>query len=63
MDDAAPEAVLDPAVGWRLQRDSGVHADIVCYRGVAFDAESRLRNTLAYEVVTRGGRKLDAATH
>jgi predicted nucleotidyltransferase len=63
VDDAAPEAVLDPAVGWRLQRGSGVHADIVCYRGADFDAESRLRNTLAYEVVTQGGRKLDAAAH
>ncbi len=59
VDDAAPDAVLDHAVGWRLQRDSGVHADIVCYRAAEFEAESHIRNTLAYEVVTVDGRKLD----
>ena len=61
VDDAAPDALLDPEIGWRLQRDSGVHADIVCYRASEFDAESRVRNTLAYEVVTKDGRKLDVA--
>lgn len=60
VDDAAPDAVLDPAVGWRLQRGAGVPADIVCYRASEFDAEASVRNTLAYEVVHRWGRKLDA---
>lgn len=61
VDDAAPDAVLDPAVGWRLQRGAGVYADIVCYRASEFDAEAAIRNTLAYEVVNNGGQMLDAA--
>jgi predicted nucleotidyltransferase len=60
VDDAAPDAVLDPTVGWRLQRGSGVHADIVCYRAAEFAAEAHVRNTLAHEVVSHGGRRLDA---
>lgn len=63
VDDAAPDSVLDPAVGWRLQRRSGVHADIVCYRAADFDAEAGLRNTLAYEVVANGGRRLNASSN
>lgn len=55
VDDAAPDAVLDPAVGWRLQRGAGVPADIVCYHASEFDAESGVRNTLACKVVHRGG--------
>lgn len=61
LDDAVPHVLLDPEVEWRLQRGSGVHADIVCYRQSEFAAEATIRNTLAHEVVKRGGRRLDVS--
>jgi uncharacterized protein len=60
VDDAAADAALDPEVAWRLQRGSGVHADVVAYRQSEFKAEAKVRNTLAHEVLYHGGRRIHA---
>jgi len=52
--DDAPEELLDPIFGWRLQRDSGVYADIVCARQQEFIADIGIANTLVREVERDG---------
>ena len=44
----------DPLVPWRLQRDSGVRADVVVYSSREFEAERGVPNTLAYEAASAG---------
>jgi predicted nucleotidyltransferase len=52
-DDAADE-LLDPMLGWTLQRDSGVYADILCARRSEFLADLGIANTAAREVERDG---------
>src|SRR5712692_19734 len=42
--DDAPDELLDPMLGWDLQRDSGVFADIVCARRTDFASDLGIAN-------------------
>ncbi len=48
--DDAPDELLKPLFGWKVQRDSGVYADIVCARRSEFFADLAVANTTAREV-------------
>lgn len=52
--DDTNERDLDPRVAWRLQRGSGVYADVVVCRASEFREARGTVNTLAHEVATRG---------
>lgn len=52
--DATNEDVLDPIVAWRLQRGSGVHADVIPCRATDFRNACDTVNTLAYVVAREG---------
>ena len=54
--DEVAEEDLDPVVSWRLQKDSGVRADVVPCRLSDFVEDRSTPNTLAYEAATRGLR-------
>jgi predicted nucleotidyltransferase len=54
-DDLA-EDDLDPLISWRLQKGSGVRAEIVPCRVTDFAEDRGTPNTLAYEAATRGLR-------
>jgi predicted nucleotidyltransferase len=45
---------VDPLVSWRLQKGSGVRADIVPCRASDFREDQDTPNTLAYEAVRNG---------
>lgn len=48
--DEADDALLNPLLGWELQRGSGVHADLICsYRG-EFLADLRVANSRSREI-------------
>jgi predicted nucleotidyltransferase len=55
VDDATPEQELDSRVGWSLRRKAKVRADIIPCRLGEFLEDQETPNTLAYEVVHRGG--------
>ena len=57
-DSADEHDVDDPLVGWRLQKDSGVHADVVACRAADFSEARDVANTLAYEATRFGVRVL-----
>jgi uncharacterized protein len=52
--DDAPEDLLDPMLGWEVQRGSGVYADIVCARQTEFLSDLSVANTAAREVERDG---------
>lgn len=52
--DDMDESVFDPLVGWRMQRDSGVRADVMLCRAAEFHEDRTTPNTLAYEAWNRG---------
>ena len=53
-DTADDNDLCDPMVGWRLQKDSGVYADVVACRASEFATARSIPNTLAYEAWAHG---------
>ena len=54
--DDTDESDLDPRTAWRLQRGSGVYADVIPCRAREFSDDRGTVNTLAYTVATEGMR-------
>lgn len=54
VDDSTEEAELDPCVGRRLRRESGVRADVIPWRTSDFTELRVTPNTLAYSVASEG---------
>ena len=52
--DATSERDLDPLTAFRLQRGSGVYADVIPCRRSEFQGDSGTVNTLAYTVLSEG---------
>jgi uncharacterized protein len=52
--DETSDGDLDPVVAWRLQKGSGVAADVVPCRLAEFTEGRGVPNTLAYEVAEYG---------
>ena len=52
--DGTDERALDPRVAWRLQRGSGVYADVIPCRASEFIDDRATVNTLAYIVANEG---------
>jgi len=52
--DDTDERDLDPVVAWRLQRGSGVYADVVPCWAHEYREDQDTVNTLAYEVAREG---------
>jgi predicted nucleotidyltransferase len=52
--DGIDDAELDPLVGWRLQRSSGVRADVFPCRSTDFREDRDTPNTLAYDAAVDG---------
>lgn len=52
--DDTDERDLDPVVAWRLQRGSGVHADVIPCRATEFREARDTVNTLSYVVAGEG---------
>lgn len=52
--DEAPERLLSPMFGWRLQEGSGVYADISCTRLSDFRADLQVANSAASHIVNDG---------
>jgi predicted nucleotidyltransferase len=52
--DDIDDAELDPLVGWRLQKDSGVRADVFPCRSSDFREDRTTPNTLAYDAAVDG---------
>jgi hypothetical protein len=52
-DDTTEEA-LDPVIAWRIQRGSGVYADIIPCRASEFRDDRSTVNTLSFAVATEG---------
>ncbi|MBN1609754.1 MAG: nucleotidyltransferase domain-containing protein [Polyangiaceae bacterium] len=52
--DETDDADLDLRVAWRLQRDSGVHADVIPCRESDFRSARDTVNTLSYVVAHEG---------
>ena len=52
--DAVSDSALDPLVGWRLRKETGVRADVVACRVREFEEDRHTPNTLAYEAANRG---------
>lgn len=52
--DHTDERDLDALVAWRLQRGSGVYADVIPCRASEFRADRHTVNTIAYTVATEG---------
>jgi predicted nucleotidyltransferase len=50
VDDSADDDELDPGVGRRLRRESGVRADVIPWRASEFTEFRDTPNTLAYSV-------------
>lgn len=53
-DELTDDAVDDPMIGWRLQKGSGVYADVIACRMIDFESARRTPNTLAFEAATNG---------
>ncbi|KMO29204.1 hypothetical protein VQ02_30235 [Methylobacterium variabile] len=56
--DDVDDALLDPAFGWRLQRDSGVRADVLTATQGDLGAVWGVPNTIGY-VLSRDGVRLN----
>ncbi|KMO19817.1 nucleotidyltransferase domain-containing protein [Methylobacterium platani] len=54
--DDADDALLDPVFGWRLQRDSGVQADVLMATRDNLDAIWGVPNTIGYVLAQEGIR-------
>jgi predicted nucleotidyltransferase len=54
LDDSAGDDELDPGVGRRLRRESGVRADVIPWRASEFTEFRSTPNTLAYSVAKDG---------
>jgi predicted nucleotidyltransferase len=54
VDDRVADDDLDPGVGRRLRRESGVRADVIPWRASEFTQFRTVPNTLAYSVATDG---------
>jgi predicted nucleotidyltransferase len=52
--DDTEDRELDPLVAWRLQRGSGVYADVIPCRASEFLGDRETVNTLAYIVASEG---------
>jgi len=52
--DGTDERALDPRIAWRLQRGSGVYADVIPCRASEFRADRTTVNTLAYIIAKEG---------
>jgi uncharacterized protein len=52
--DDTDEGLLDPRVAWRLQRGSGVYADVIPCWAREFQEDRDTVNTLSYEVAREG---------
>jgi predicted nucleotidyltransferase len=52
--DGTDERALDPRAAWRLQRGSGVYADVIPCRASEFIEDRATVNTLAYIVANEG---------
>jgi uncharacterized protein len=52
--DSTKEDDLDPAVAWRLQKGSGVYADIIPYRASEFRDDLGAVNSVLYDVKREG---------
>lgn len=52
--DEAPEGDLNPLTAWRLQKNSGVYADIIPSRTADFHQALGTVNTLPYVIATEG---------
>lgn len=52
--DDLPPGEFDPEVGWRLQRASGVSADVIVCRASDFDEDRSTPNTLAFDAAREG---------
>jgi predicted nucleotidyltransferase len=52
--DDAPETVMSPLFGWRLQEGSGVHADVSVARLSEFQADLEVANSAASHIVDDG---------
>jgi predicted nucleotidyltransferase len=49
--DNADEALLDPMLGWETQKDTGVHADVLCCYRSEFLADVKVANSRTREIV------------
>lgn len=54
--DEADDALLDPVFGWRLQRDSGIRADVLTATRSDLDAVWGVPNTIGYVLAQEGIR-------
>jgi predicted nucleotidyltransferase len=52
--DGTDERDLDPRIAWRLQRGSGVYADVIPCRASEFTGDRATVNTLAYIIASEG---------
>jgi uncharacterized protein len=52
--DDVDESEFDPLVAWRLQKDSGVRADVFPCRAADFREDSGTPNTLAFDAAADG---------
>jgi predicted nucleotidyltransferase len=52
--DDLDDAEFDPLVGWRLQKDSGVRADVFPCRAADFREDRDTPNTLAFDAAVDG---------
>ncbi|MGC4410352.1 nucleotidyltransferase domain-containing protein [Rhizobium rosettiformans] len=52
--DDAPETLMSPLFGWRLQEGSGVHADVSVARLSDFQADLQVANSAASHIVDDG---------
>ena len=52
--DEVEDVDLDPLIGWRLQNEAHIQADVIPCRASDFLEDRETRNTLAFEVATAG---------
>ncbi|MBI4602286.1 MAG: nucleotidyltransferase domain-containing protein [Planctomycetes bacterium] len=52
--DETAEANFDPVIGWQMQKECGVRADVVPCRARDFREDRSTHNTLAFEAVMQG---------
>jgi hypothetical protein len=52
--DDAPEGLLSPMFGWKVQEGSGVYADVTCTRLSDFQADLEVANSAASHLMNDG---------
>ncbi|MGL3606466.1 nucleotidyltransferase domain-containing protein [Rhizobium sp. G187] len=52
--DDAPDRILSPVFGWKLQEGAGVYADVSCTRLSEFRADLAVANSAASHIVDDG---------